>query len=184
MEPRLRNLGSRSWPPYGELMPPNQDPADAHGKGARNIESRIWVCALTLHGEIHNRLNRAFLREFGITLAKFDVLAQLDRFDEGLSQGRLSQFLKVTGGNVTGLVRRLLADGLITREMSPTDRRSFIVRLTPQGAATFQAARIRHDELLREWFGALPPDELKSALASFRLLYHHVQAPLGGSTRT
>ena len=163
-------------------MPPTQDIADARDMGARNIEARIWICALTLHGEIHNRLNRAFLREFGITLAKFDVLAQLARFEEGLSQGRLSQFLKVTGGNVTGLVRRLLADGLITREMSPADRRSFIVRPTPQGTAIYRAARERHDALLREWFGALPPDRLEHALASLRLLHDQLRAPRGGGT--
>jgi len=140
-----------------------------------NIEVRIWIRMLTLHGKVYSRLNRTFLDRFGISLAKFDVLAQLDRFGDDLSQGELSQRLKVTGGNVTGLVRRLVADGLVTRKMSASDRRSFVVRLTPNGRELFRAARDMHDELLRDWFGDLSPDELAAALASLNLLSSQAQ---------
>lgn len=130
----------------------------------RNIETRVWQAVLEMHGEVFTRLNRALGREFGITLAKFDVLAQLYRFPDGLTQGTLSRHLKVTGGNVTGLVRRLAADGLITREMSASDRRAFIVKLTPHGAALYNAARDRHDALLREWFSPIAAEEIQRAL--------------------
>jgi DNA-binding MarR family transcriptional regulator len=150
---------------------------DRAGDGpARNLETRVWLGVLAVHGEIFNRLNRAFMREFDITLAKFDVLAQLDRFPGGLTQGNLSRYLKVTGGNVTGLVRRLVADGLITREMSAADRRAFVVRLTAKGAEKFKAARELHDALLREWFGGSSQDDLEVALQSLMRLGQRVQA--------
>lgn len=140
-----------------------------------NIEVRIWIRVLTLHATVYSRLNRTFLDRFGISLAKFDVLAQLDRFGDDLSQGELSQRLKVTGGNITGLVRRLVADGFVTRKMSASDRRSFVVRLTPNGRELFHAARDMHDELLRDWFGDLSPDERVAALASLNLLSSQAQ---------
>ncbi|WP_066518565.1 MarR family winged helix-turn-helix transcriptional regulator [Sphingobium cloacae] len=143
-----------------------------------NIETRIWLRLLTLQGTIYARLNRIFLDQFGISIAKFDVLAQLHRFGDNLSQGELSERLKVTGGNVTGLVRRLVADGLITREMSASDRRSFVVSLTPKGRAVFEAARDMHDALLRDWFGGLSPDDLKSALDILNLLSSETQAKI------
>lgn len=128
------------------------------------METRVWQTVLEMHGEVFTRLNRALGREFGITLAKFDVLAQLYRFPDGLTQGTLSCHLKVTGGNVTGLVRRLAADGLITREMSASDRRAFIVRLTPQGGSLYNAARDHHDALLREWFSPIATEDIHRAL--------------------
>jgi DNA-binding MarR family transcriptional regulator len=148
------------------------DPQDSSNN--RNVETRVWQTVLEMHGEVFTRLNRALGREFGITLAKFDVLAQLHRFPDGLTQGTLSRHLKVTGGNVTGLVRRLAADGLITREMSASDRRAFIVRLTPQGAAVYNAARDRHDALLREWLSPIAAEEMDRALRCLSVLTRHI----------
>lgn len=118
----------------------------------RNPETQVWHAILEVHGTVFARLNRAMGREFGITLTKFDVLTQLFRNPEGMTQGKLSRHLKVTGGNVTGLVRRLSGEGLVTRYMSPEDRRAFVVQLTVRGKETYLAARTLHDALLEEWF--------------------------------
>ena len=130
----------------------------------RNLETRVWHAVLEVHGAVFARLNRAMGREFGITLAKFDVLAQLFRNPAGMTQGNLSRDLKVTGGNVTGLVRRLGADGLITRYMSAEDRRAFVVQLTARGKETYLAARVRHDALLEEWFRDLAGSDKANVL--------------------
>src|SRR5215471_15898908 len=108
------------------------------------IETRLWLQLLSLHGDVFASLNSALNSEFGLSLAKFDVLAQLDRYRDGLALGQLSQNLKVSGGNVSGLVRRLLADDLISKEMSSEDRRSFIVQLTSRGEALFSKAAEVH----------------------------------------
>ncbi|MDF8333753.1 MarR family winged helix-turn-helix transcriptional regulator [Novosphingobium cyanobacteriorum] len=133
---------------------------------SRSLPALVWISTLSLHGDIYNRLNRAMVRECGLTLAKYDVLAQLHGNPEGLTLGALTRKLKVTGGNVTGLAKRLVAEGLATREMAPHDRRSFIARITPQGSAAFEAARTQHDALLQEWMDGLTEAELARALAS------------------
>ncbi|NKI98090.1 MarR family transcriptional regulator [Novosphingobium sp. SG707] len=134
----------------------------------RPVEAHVWMALLSLYGKIYNRLNRQMLRDYGITLAKYDVLAQLVDAPDGRTLGELTSELKVTGGNVTGLTRRLLDDGLIVRESSITDRRSFIIRLLPQGRETFLAAQVMHDGVLRDWLGKLSEDELDSALLLLR----------------
>ncbi|MEJ2624268.1 MAG: MarR family transcriptional regulator [Pseudolabrys sp.] len=130
----------------------------------QKVETRLWLRMLSLHSEVYSRLNRALGTELGLSVAKFDVLAQLDRFRDGLTLGQLSRNLRVTGGNVSGLVRRLSADGLITREMSSEDRRSFFVRLTPKGASVFESARRMHQRELDECFSRASVDELDKAL--------------------
>lgn len=136
----------------------------------RNPESRAWNAVLDLHGALSSRLNRAIGRDTGLTLAKFDVLAQIFHSPDGITQGSLSRQLKVTGGNVTGLVRRLVADGLITREPMASDRRAVVVGLTARGRETYLAARARHDALLAEWLGGIGPADLAKAEAILLML--------------
>lgn len=139
------------------------------------VETRLWLQLLSLHGELFASLNSVLSSEFGLSLAKFDVLAQLDRYPEGLALGQLSQNLKVSGGNVSGLVQRLLAGDLISKEMSSEDRRSFIVRLTPKGAALFRKAADIHKRHLSKRLENIPPQELDSALAVLRSLSQKIR---------
>src|ERR1700746_3062858 len=128
------------------------------------IETRLWLQLLSLHGELFASLNSMLSSEFALSLAKFDVLAQLDRYRDGMALGQLSQNLKVSGGNVSGLVQRLLADDLISKEMSSQDRRSFIVRLTPKGEALFKKAAEAHRRHLSERLADISTREMDSAL--------------------
>jgi DNA-binding MarR family transcriptional regulator len=133
-------------------------------------ETRFWLQILSLHGNIFSSLNGLLSSQFGLSVAKFDVLAQLDRHQEGLALGQLSQNLKVSGGNVSGLVRRLLADDLISKTMSNDDRRSFIVRLTPKGNALFQTASAIHKEHLVQCFESVSAEELEAAALALKSL--------------
>src|SRR5258706_14817577 len=84
------------------------------------------------------RVVRSRLREqFGTTLPRFDLLAQLERHPEGLKMNELSRMLMVTGGNVTAIVDQLEKEGLGERLDEPADRRAFRIRLTRAGEKTF-----------------------------------------------
>ena len=140
-------------------------------------ETRFWLQILSLHGYIFSSLNSILNSQFDLSVAKFDVLAQLDRHKEGLALGQLSQNLKVSGGNVSGLVRRLLADDLISKKMSSDDRRSFIVRLTPKGNALFQKASAIHKKHLVQCFKNASAGELEATSVALKSLSALVLAP-------
>ena len=55
-----------------------------------------------------------------------------------MTMTELSRFLMVSNGNVTGIVDRLVAEGLVVRLAHEGDRRATFVRLTPKGAQQFQ----------------------------------------------
>jgi DNA-binding MarR family transcriptional regulator len=113
---------------------------------------RLWLrllsCATQLETEVRKRLRE----RFGISLARFDYLAQLYRFREGLRMSALSRYLMVTGGNVTGLTDELVREGLVVRENAPDDRRAWIVRLTPAGRRAFEAMAREHERWILELF--------------------------------
>ena len=61
--------------------------------------------------------------------------------------------------NVTQLIDRLEAEGLVTRSQDPSDRRSRLAVLTPRGRRACEAGtEIRH-RAERELFGVLTGDE-------------------------
>lgn len=141
----------------------------------RKIETRIWLSVLSIESNIFSKLNGALSAQFGISVAKFEFLAQIERYPDGISLSQISANLKVTSGNVSGLVRRLLADGLITKTMSLEDRRSFIAKFTPEGKELFDKANILHAETLAHCFAEVPLSELEAALATLRSLSSGLQ---------
>jgi len=116
---------------------------------------KLWLRMLSCVTEIEAEIRRRLRESFGISLARFDYLAQLHRHPDGLKMRDLSRYLMVTGGNVTALTDDLERDGLVTRESSPTDRRSWIVHLTPQGRRGFEAMAREHERWVVELFSSL-----------------------------
>jgi DNA-binding MarR family transcriptional regulator len=136
---------------------------------------RLFSCNLMVERTIRARLRA----RFGITLARFDYLAQLERAPEGLRMQELSHRLMVTGGNVTGLTRQLVDEGLVERRAVDGDRRGQLIRLTAKGRRTFDAMAVEHERWVVELFAGLPEDErdrLHAALGRLkRALLTHAQ---------
>src|SRR5690554_4156217 len=90
---------------------------------------KLWLRLLSCTTQIETEIRRRLRLRFGVSLARFDYMAQLYRYRRGLKMRDLSRHLMVTGGNVTGLTDELVREGLVVRELSPSDKRSRIVRL-------------------------------------------------------
>jgi DNA-binding MarR family transcriptional regulator len=114
----------------------------------QKAETRLWLQVLNVHRLIYGDLNSALSEKYGLSIPKFDVLAQLYRYPDGLSMGELSKKLKVSNGNVSGLVSRLRKDGLVERQVTKTDRRSFRASLTEKGRTVFEEANKLHRQVL------------------------------------
>jgi DNA-binding MarR family transcriptional regulator len=77
----------------------------------------------------------AALGAVGLSLPKFHVLDHLVRAGSALPLGELAARNACVKSNMTALIDRLEADGLVSRAPDPTDRRSVRALLTPAGAA-------------------------------------------------
>ena len=115
---------------------------------------------------------RSGLREeFGTTLPRFDLMAQLERYREGLKMNELSRLLMVTGGNVTAIVDQLEKEGLVERLDEPADRRAFRIRLTRAGEKAFAEMARAHEQWVVELLAGLSRkerDELLKLLAKVK----------------
>ena len=118
---------------------------------------RLLACSTQLQSEIGGRLRS----DYGSTLARFDLLAQLARFPEGLRMVELSRRLLMTGANVTLLTDQLEAEGLVRRTADPDDGRAYRIKLTSKGRRQFDTMAVAHEAWIRERFAVL--DEAEQA---------------------
>lgn len=115
---------------------------------------RLWLRLLRATRLIESELRERLRKEFAITLPQFDVMAALARKEDGMTMTELSRMLMVSNGNVTGIIDRLAAEKLVLRQAPANDRRSFIVRLTPKGAAQFAVVARAHEGWVDELLGS------------------------------
>jgi DNA-binding MarR family transcriptional regulator len=115
-----------------------------------HLRLRLWVRLLRAVRPIEIELRRRLQREFGVTLPKFDAMAALARRKSGMTMTEVSRQLMVSNGNVTGIVDRLVAEGLAVRVAKEADRRATFVRLTRRGLRLFEAMAAAHEGWVNE----------------------------------
>ena len=152
--------------------------------GVSDLESRVqgdhhqalklWLRWLSCTTRIEDTIRKRLAAEFGITLPRFDLMAQLERHPEGLTMRELSKRLMVTGGNVTGITDQLEAEGLVVRAPHPTDRRAFSVQLTSAGRKLFKRMATTHEAWVVELFDGWTPQQRAAMHDQLAVLKQHL----------
>ena len=157
-------------------MPPNAMDAETRLVRDDHGAIRLWLRMLATNRLVETRTRRLLQERYATTLPRFDLMAQLERAPKGLKMGELSKRMMVTGGNVTGITDLLENEGLVERGDDPTDRRAWIVRLTPAGKRAFAAMAAEHERWIVESFAELSGREMSTMAALLARLKTHVRA--------
>jgi len=131
---------------------------------------RMLSCTTMIESEIRTRLRN----EFGITLPRFDLMAQLQRHPEGLRMGELSKRMMVTGGNITGITDQLEQEKLVLRVPDPKDRRAYSVKLTAAGRRSFERMAQVHEGWIAELLDGLSVKEKNDMIALLSRMKGHL----------
>lgn len=102
----------------------------------------------------------AHIRKLGLTTCQFDVIATLGN-TQGMTMTELAEKTLVTKGTLTGVIDRLERKNLVYRQVVESDRRSFLIVLTPEGEKMFDRVFPVHIAYLKERFERLDPSELE-----------------------
>ena len=135
-----------------------------------HLELRLWLRLIGCSSKMENVLSQRLRKEFKTSMARFDVLAQLERFPDGLTMSDLSRRLIVSNGAITGMVDKLMQ----VRAYDPADRRSVIVRLTRKGRESFLRMARRHEEWVVSILGELTAEAQSELLQNLTLLHRNL----------
>ena len=120
----------------------------------------ILHAAYSAEGEVELALNAV-----GLTLPKLAALKALSAAGESLPLTQLAERLACVKSNITQLVDRLEADGLVERQPDPNDRRARLAALTPAGRKACQEGTRRQQESERRVLGRLTAEEAEQLAA-------------------
>lgn len=124
-----------------------------------HLALRLWLRLLSCTNRVEAPLRSRLRERFGGSLPRFDLMAQLHRHPQGLKMRDLSERLMVTGGNVTGLTDRLVAEGLVERRDDSHDRRATAVRLTREGRRQFRIMAAEHETWIADLLAGMTAEE-------------------------
>ena len=110
----------------------------------------ILRTAHAAEGEVESKLS-----EIGLSLAKLIALKALSDAGESLPLTQLAERLSCVKSNITQLVDRLEADGLVERQSDPHDRRTRLAALTGAGRKACQDGMRLQKETERRMLGRL-----------------------------
>ncbi|MES2263912.1 MAG: MarR family transcriptional regulator [Pseudomonadota bacterium] len=135
---------------------------------------KLWLRMLSCTNLIENEIRSRLRNEFGITLPRFDLMAQLQRHPEGLRMGELSKRMMVTGGNITGITDQLEHEKLVVRGIDPQDRRAYSVKLTAAGRRSFERMAEVHEGWIAGLLEGLSVTEKNQMIALLSRMKDHL----------
>jgi DNA-binding MarR family transcriptional regulator len=141
---------------------------------------KLWLRMLSCTVRIENEIRSRLRSTFGITLPRFDLMAQLERHPDGLRMGELSKRMMVTGGNVTGITDQLEQEKLVVRVPDPKDRRAYAVKLTDKGRQVFGEIAAVHERWIEELLKDVSFDDKGKLIELLSQMKRHLDA--GGTT--
>src|SRR5207302_8637115 len=119
---------------------PDTDVAELLGRlvedevpGRRGFEA--WRSLLRAHATLMRRLDTDLERETGLSLADYDVLAQLAAAHGELRMTELANRALISRSGMSRRVARLVDEGLLRRDRAGSDARGIVVALTDAGEA-------------------------------------------------
>jgi DNA-binding MarR family transcriptional regulator len=165
-------------------MMPDLDVQDENSGAVLDLASRLtqdhhqslklWLRMLSCTVRIENEVRSRLRTTFGITLPRFDLMAQLERHPDGLRMGELSKRMMVTGGNITGITDQLEQEQLVQRVPDPKDRRAYAVKLTDAGRRAFAQMATVHEGWIEELLKDMSSEDKGQLIELLSLMKEHL----------
>jgi len=126
---------------------------------SQSAAERVWFRLLRLDTRLHAHITDR-LKTVGLSVPQCDVLTTLTE-REGVSQQELAERLYVTKGNISGLIDRLAAAGMVERRRLGGDRRSHAIFLTDAGRAAAEAGIAAQKAFVAQTLGRMSEQQLR-----------------------
>ncbi len=141
---------------------------------------RVWLKLLKANGSIESVLRRNLREVHESTLPRFDVMSALSRHPRGLKMSEISNFLRMSNGNVTTIVDRLAEEELVERKRTPVDRRAVEILLTEKGHRAFKVQAADHEAWVENLLSGIGGHALGSIDIMLDQMNNHLET-VGGA---
>jgi len=136
-------------------------------KPAINVPGPRYSCSIEILrlSEALWNASRVFLSRWDLSPSQFNILNLLRGETAGCTQIELSRQLITHRSNVTGLVDRLAARGLVERRNVPGDRRAFNIVLTTAGKKLMRRIQPHYYQAAEQIWSGLSIEDAKALVS-------------------
>jgi DNA-binding MarR family transcriptional regulator len=151
-------------------------------KSLHNLQDSALERLFEVTGVLTDSMSQG-LNDLKLTPARAEVVWRIGR-QGPMTQRELSEALRCTPRNVTGLVDALEDLGLAVRQPHPNDRRATLVTLTGQGTEAAQQWYAGYQQLSQHLFGDLDAAELTDLVVAFDHILQRLRSPATAVRKT
>lgn len=126
-------------------------------KPQKNIDSYISYALAAAHRKLHVELNHK-LKALNVQVETWRVLQSL-RASKAITMRELADIVLMNPPTLTKLVDRMVADGLVQRQLSPHDQRRVQLALTDLGVNLSEEIALHVEEQNDRIIAAIGPDK-------------------------
>ncbi|MBT8067991.1 MAG: MarR family transcriptional regulator [Gammaproteobacteria bacterium] len=119
----------------------------------------VWLAVGRTNLKVHRALNQT-IGELDLSLAQHEILLSIWQ-KPGLTQKQLAENLLVVKSNVSALIKKLEARGLVHRECDPCDTRNKCLSLTDAGERLVRQSFERQNRVIDAMVSEMSDAELK-----------------------
>ncbi len=124
---------------------------------------RDFTADLVVAARLWRRMVRAVTQRSGIAEAGAAPLLWIGRLGEGVRQNALAERIGVEGASLVRVLDDLSAQGLVTRQPDPNDRRANALYLTERGRIVTAEVEGELNELRERVLGGVSGDDIAAA---------------------
>jgi len=150
------------------------DTSESLSLGLSNrIAFRLYQCSNLL-----NKTGTRALDRHQVTTQQWAILGALvrERWQGGIAVGDLASLLMVSRQNLTGVLSRMEARGLVDRAVDPKDNRSRLIKLTPEGRQRWFDMQAEIEAFYQDVFQGMSSSDKIHALHYLSLLRDNFKA--------
>ncbi len=118
------------------------------------------------------------LRPYGLTTEQFQVLKRLYEHGGGVSQNQIATGLAKSPANITRILDRLEAKGLLERRSNPEDRRSSLIFLTAEGTVLIDRVSADLADVEQRVLADIPENQLEAIRQGLLSMQKNIQKNL------
>jgi MarR family transcriptional regulator, 2-MHQ and catechol-resistance regulon repressor len=140
-----------------------------------------WLVLMKAYGTLKRHAERS-IQALDMCLSDFAILEAL--LHKGPQSVRdLGRRIDLTSGSMTTAIDRLEMRGLVTRADHPTDRRTWVIRLTPEGRALISKVFAGHEQAMDRAMRGLSKSERATLTDLLKRLGTSAEAQLAQEER-
>ena len=135
----------------------------------------LFLNTLQLLNKVYDQVRKDIQQQFDVMGAQVDVLLFLANHPQHNTAQAIVEVRKLTKSHASLAIKQLVADGYLTRQVNPANRKEYHLSLTPKSQPLIEYGQARQREFIATVFAGFSPDDRERFFEALQQIQHNLQ---------